>query len=920
MQLVDDDSNATAHMLLSSGLCDKYFGLHPLSVRALVHVLQHVHVQQLLHQAEAQDANSNNSSTLTGTTSLADTHTDTHADTHTGVHTADMHAVKNVVATAGVRTDAHVANTQITVNKQSPSKTRTNTDIVSANKQSKDKDNNNKKKDPECALVRLFQQLIHILSKHLTHTQTQHRLHQSHEKRKPRTVAEKCWSRKHNNYRALSKISTHRLLQLTSRQTHSQPLQHTHNTHSANTYRIIMPSLMTLLEKLVAKEESMMQSLVCALLDKSTLSVRTYTHSRTNQQYTYLHSETHINATTPNSLSNVNPTQFLSLTQNFEDWLVHVPAWQMPVYKLWGECAAPEPFWRRLLIEQRLGIDGPYTKIDRKDQKIDKVARDLGSHTWQKMLIRRAMIRKVVDSRRCQQESECMLFEDALAIRARQLERLQHFEEDTKAKYDRMGLFRRLFGRCRMNVYAKIGISQTPEALCAPASEAWNQRILQSKRYQAFHKRKLPTAGTIVLTAEDGVPAVIKTLDIDSMNPHLFIASELDDIRLLLIHENNRIHKKFRVTSWITGEAVYFDKHGHHRGARDDEALDAGDWEYKVDGEECWCFGGLHTLGLAARVVEDINVNPRGYLRCSTFVGPQLDVKAINEEQYAKLNAKYKPKPITHTLHSAASTANFNEPVIKVTPSLGNLFGPVPTLGNLSNLGASTSRKDNSKDYSKDNTKDNTSRSAYDEDAELISTARSSMLLPQAKVKPKGRGKEKKLSQKTTILIQQKQKQRDDEYDRDPDEGQPFTYFHARTGFVSSRKLCQDDANRGEFATHRISTLLKSAAVAMFGATLTTTSKSQYRRRMLSATAMKRLRADIADDSHVVRELATVSEYREFVWDELLLDRYTREELRKHVIKIQCLFRLARAKMIVAEMRKPPEKKKVKPSKLIYLL
>ena len=101
-----------------------------------------------------------------------------------------------------------------------------------------------------------------------------------------------------------------------------------------------------------------------------------------------------------------------------------------------GREAGPEPFWRRLLLEQRSGLTGKYTKIYEKDERIDRVARRMVETMYRRAAVSRICYNALVSPAREESERLLMDWEDALSLVVRQY----HSEKPLKwASYDKGG-------------------------------------------------------------------------------------------------------------------------------------------------------------------------------------------------------------------------------------------------------------------------------------------------------------------------------------------------------------------------------------------------------------------------------------------------------------------------------------------------
>jgi hypothetical protein len=475
----------------------------------------------------------------------------------------------------------------------------------------------------EWSLLRLIRNLLSIVNNNIQHDAQREKQQRLESARRPHCLADKLKSTKRDRYRSLSQYPVEVLLSL-------EPFRH-----------VDVPSLMAILERLLDWENLTMKAMVAAVLNKS------------NYDWGCLWKDSPASRTLP--LQSLNPASFVTCVKTFEQWLVNIPSWAHPVYH-WGKKAGPEPFWRRLQYEQRLGIVGTYTRIDRKDSRADVAARQICKSLFSRVIIRRALVRKIADTNRAQYEEQCMLWEDALGVHCRQAYRATEQEAENRTRFGKLGLIGKLFGRCRISLNARIGT-----CVISPKSEEWHETVLSAHPW----KNKPVVDAAAIMSCENCpvTPAQFPITGLSAVARQLLIANEMDDLHIIIAKITTRVSKMIRRCSWVTGEPVYFDKYGRHQGSRELSAENA--IEFNVNAEETWAFGGLHSLTVAVRVVEDVNVNPRGYLRCTSFpVFPAGSTRT----QFNPLREK-----------SKFSSYDVSEPVIKASASLGNLFAPIPS-------------------------------------------------------------------------------------------------------------------------------------------------------------------------------------------------------------------------------------------------
>ena len=236
----------------------------------------------------------------------------------------------------------------------------------------------------------------------------------------------------------------------------------------------------------------------------------------------------------------VVPSDFVALQTTFELWNVMIPNWMQPVFRA-GYRPEPEPFWRRLEYEMRNGIDGEYMKINKKDIRIDKCARQLLLQCLRKVLLRKIIYKTKFMEHCLKVDREHMSWEDAAGIACRQNERLARREKLEKELNDekRHGKSPKWWEFWSYLKPSKARVMPS-SIVVSPPSEQWHiQRILTrpSNQYLDMH--------------------VVYGYDLEA------VSNNLDKPGLRAIADiKAHVASLTRKTSWVTGQAVVVDLAG----------------------------------------------------------------------------------------------------------------------------------------------------------------------------------------------------------------------------------------------------------------------------------------------------------------------------------------------------------------------
>lgn len=110
-----------------------------------------------------------------------------------------------------------------------------------------------------------------------------------------------------------------------------------------------------------------------------------------------------------------SPGKFMKEIKTLDYWHCKAPGWMMPFYH-WGTASAPEPFWRKLLLETEFHIGdgtGKYATMDVLNRKIDNIARNVLYHMKLKRYTYLAKLDIIKESTLLKLNQDCMEFEDA---------------------------------------------------------------------------------------------------------------------------------------------------------------------------------------------------------------------------------------------------------------------------------------------------------------------------------------------------------------------------------------------------------------------------------------------------------------------------------------------------------------------------
>lgn len=282
----------------------------------------------------------------------------------------------------------------------------------------------------------------------------------------------------------------------------------------------------------------------------------------------------------------IHAADFIRIQRDIEAWDVDIPGWMQPAFR-WGTEAGPEPFWRRLLYEQRLGIEGKYTKLNKLDDRVDRAAKTFYKILRCNAVRRKFIIRDVWEAHRLRTDREMMGWEDALAVANRQ--EFRRKEEDRirrqrKAKY---GILAGVLDSCASRRGAKVAIAQ------ATAAEEWHKEVVvKAPPRQRMHGSQSYRVDTLMYDRQNR-----------------------EKLEVMYKFYQPHIHKSRRMHSWVTGEPVFFNAKGEHvhAGHMEDEHGNAVKNARLFNHcDEAWVCGGLSETVAICRVVPNPEVDPRG--------------------------------------------------------------------------------------------------------------------------------------------------------------------------------------------------------------------------------------------------------------------------------------------------------------------
>jgi hypothetical protein len=144
----------------------------------------------------------------------------------------------------------------------------------------------------------------------------------------------------------------------------------------------------------------------------------------------------------------IRPVAFVRCEKDYEVWRYHYPSWMQPVVHF-GSRAPTETFYRRLQYELRTGKDGVYTRINRRDNRLDAAGRCLLRFLKQAVVLRGFVRRQAARAYAHSVDQLFMQWEDTLAGAVRVDAEARRVEEERRKSEHRscVGRFLSCFQR-----------------------------------------------------------------------------------------------------------------------------------------------------------------------------------------------------------------------------------------------------------------------------------------------------------------------------------------------------------------------------------------------------------------------------------------------------------------------------------------
>jgi hypothetical protein len=144
----------------------------------------------------------------------------------------------------------------------------------------------------------------------------------------------------------------------------------------------------------------------------------------------------------------IRPAAFVRCEKDYEVWRYHYPSWMQPVVHF-GSRAPTETFYRRLQYELRTGKDGVYTRINKRDNRIDAAGRCLLRFLKQAVVLRGFVRRQAAQAYAHSVDQLFMQWEDTLAAAVRADAEARRVEEERRKSEHRscVGRFLSCFQR-----------------------------------------------------------------------------------------------------------------------------------------------------------------------------------------------------------------------------------------------------------------------------------------------------------------------------------------------------------------------------------------------------------------------------------------------------------------------------------------
>jgi hypothetical protein len=319
----------------------------------------------------------------------------------------------------------------------------------------------------------------------------------------------------------------------------------------------------------------------------------------------------------------IRPAAFVRCEKDYEVWRYHYPSWMQPVVHF-GSRAPSETFYRRLQYELRTGKDGVYTRINKRDNRIDAAGRCLLRFLKQAVVLRGFVRRQAAQAYAHSVDQLFMQWEDTLAAALRADAEARRVEEERRKSEHRscLGRFLSCFQRATVfqrsarvvhslgtdddNLtdlngaqdkssrnsnrgggfswgfkpkYAKITVFSSEDEMRA-ALKASLETKLPVQAYPVVQQRPLECAITAEMRAAGNLVGAV-TVDSERVGSeevgrrlqalveqYAFLESvaAVRDVITASIEARDTITQRthYRSMSWVTGQAVHLNARGEH--------------------------------------------------------------------------------------------------------------------------------------------------------------------------------------------------------------------------------------------------------------------------------------------------------------------------------------------------------------------
>ena len=172
---------------------------------------------------------------------------------------------------------------------------------------------------------------------------------------------------------------------------------------------------------LIQEEVRQAEEMVIRMASRGLLHLITVDHTHAHVHHQHQHQHQHQQEANHHDVelmlarSMLRPSLFVGSWLSLDKWDVTVPRWMRPVAYA-GTAAGPEPFWRRLLLEQRAGLGGRYTDIYEKDERVDRAAKQMARTLHGRVAASRIRYEAVIGPVKEESERMMMDWEDSLSL------------------------------------------------------------------------------------------------------------------------------------------------------------------------------------------------------------------------------------------------------------------------------------------------------------------------------------------------------------------------------------------------------------------------------------------------------------------------------------------------------------------------